>query len=264
MSADEEDLQFCRTAAGLGWDPYALNQDMRCRILELAEKLGSLLDEAVPAIVADGPYEDWFSVVHTIANAKRDNSLALDRLRSLGDAVRPYIGTETHPWELGCDCARKLRELLGLDGAALPTTPEIAEALGEDAESIERVTTSRLDSDRMPAMVDGIITRDDHGTPAFAFRQLSDERRRFHFCRALSEVLLSPDTDTLLTRAHSERQQRNRAFAAEFLAPSSGLRSRVSRRVVDGDDIDELGTEFGVSSLVIEHQIRNHGIARVR
>ena len=55
----------------------------------------------------------------------------------------------------------------------------------------------------------------------------------------------------------------NRAFAAEFLAPSSALRSRLARPVVDGDDMDELAAEFGVSSLVIEHQVRNHRIARV-
>ena len=44
--------------------------------------------------------------------------------------------------------------------------------------------------------------------------------------------------------------------------PQSG-RAVESRRVEDSDDIDELATEFGVSSLVIEHQIKNHRIARI-
>ena len=86
---------------------------------------------------------------------------------------------------------------------------------------------------------------------------------RFHFCRALAEVLTPPGTDRLLTRAHSERQQRNRAFAAEFLAPSHALKKRVSLPVVDAEDIDELAVEFGVSSLLIVHQVVNHRIARV-
>ena len=63
--------------------------------------------------------------------------------------------------------------------------------------------------------------------------------------------------------SHSECQQRNLAFAAEFLAPSSGLRSRLSGSVVDGEDIDGLAVEFGVSSQVVEHQIANHRIARI-
>ena len=113
-----------------------------------------------------------------------------------------------------------------------------------------------------PALVDGIITYSDDGSPAFAFRALRGDSQRFHFCRALGEVLLSPDSNTLLTRTYSERQQRNRAFAAEFLAPASGLRDRISRTVVDADDIDGLAAEFGVSPHVIEHQIKNHRIAR--
>ena len=96
------------------------------------------------------------------------------------------------------------------------------------------------------------------------FRHLEEPAAQFHLCRALTEVLTAPSTDTLLTRAHSERQQRNRAFAAEFLAPSTGLQRRLNgRRVVDGDDIDDLAGTFGVSSLVVEHQIRNHQLAKI-
>ena len=120
-----------------------------------------------------------------------------------------------------------------------------------------------MDLGDWPTLVDGFVTRDDTGLPAFAFRRRSDGSTRFLFCRALAEVLLSPVPDTLLTKAHSERQQCNRAFAAEFLAPSAELRERVAGPVVDGDDIDELATMFGVSSLVIEHQIRNHRIASI-
>ena len=49
------------------------------------------------------------------------------------------------------------------------------------------------------------------------------------------------------------------------MGPRSGraVESRSPSRVEDSDDIDELATEFGVSSLVIEHQIKNHRIARV-
>ena len=69
--------------------------------------------------------------------------------------------------------------------------------------------------------------------------------------------------DMLLTKASSERQQRNRAFAAEFLAPSRGVMKKVSGPVVDAEDIDKLAVEFGVSSQVIRHQVVNHRIAKV-
>ena len=127
----------------------------------------------------------------------------------------------------------------------------------------EKVTRPPVAASGWPALVDGIITRTDDGSPAFALRARRSDSQRFHFCRALGEVLLSPGSDTLLTRTYSERQQRNRAFAAEFLAPASGLRDRISRPVVDADDIDGLAAEFGVSPYVIEHQIKNHRIAHV-
>ena len=265
QTADEEEYQFCKTAAGLGWDPYALDDVRRDWVLLLAKKLGDVLDEAVPALETNSldKIRDWFAINDTIEEAKRFNSLPLERVRSFRDEARLDATTEGDPWSVGYDCARRLRRTLGLDGEPLPTIPQMAEALGEDAESIKKVTTQGVAFGGWPALVDGVITRNDDESPAFAFRRLGDHSRRFHFCRALAEVLLSPGSDTLLTRAYSERQQRNRAFAAEFLAPSLGLKERVSRPVLDGEDIDELAAEFGVSSRVVEHQVENHSIAQV-
>ena len=113
-------------------------------------------------------------------------------------------------------------------------------------------------------LVDGVVAQEDDEPPAFALRPLREDNQRFHFCRALSEMLASPNTDGLLTRAHTERQQRNRAFAAEFLAPSSALQEKISGLVVDGEYIDGLAAQFGVSARVIEHQIVNHRIAKLQ
>ena len=61
--------------------------------------------------------------------------------------------------------------------------------------------------------------------PAFAVRSGHDSARKFQFCRGLAEVLVSANSDALLTQARSDRQQRNRAFAAEFLGPATALRA---------------------------------------
>lgn len=263
QAADEEEAEFCAATAGLGWDPYAMDDGKRDRVLLLAGKLGEVLAEAVPSLDTEGFLrEDWLSIPRAIAEAKV-NGLLLERLQSFQDEVRQgrqKAGLD--PWAEGYDLARRLRRDLDLDGEPLPTMEAIAEVLGEAPESLDQVTRP-VDSVHQVALVDGVITRDDDENPAFAFRRFGDAGRRFHFCRALAEVLTSPASDLLLTKAQSERQQRNRAFAAEFLAPSSGLRERVTRPRVDEDDMDELAAEFGVSSRVIEHQIPNHRIARV-
>ncbi len=261
QTTDDEESKFCQTAAGLGWDPYALDDERCDGILLLAEKLGALLDEAVPALDAENLLAGWSAIVSAVEKAKR-NAVSLRCLEPIGAAVVQDERTALNPWEVGYRLARRLRGSLGVDGEPLPTMMQMAEALGEDPGLLEKVTRPASLFTEAP-LIDGVITRNDDQSPAFAFRRLGEDGRRFHFCRALAEVLASPGADALITRAYSERQQRNRAFAAEFLAPSSGLKERISRRVVDGDDIDELAVEFGVSSRVIEHQVVNHRIAQV-
>jgi uncharacterized protein (DUF433 family) len=49
------------------------------------------------------------------------------------------------------------------------------------------------------------------------------------------------------------RQQLGRAFAAEFLAPVSSVLDMTAR----GDRIEDIAANFGVSEMVIDHQIGN-------
>ncbi len=78
----------------------------------------------------------------------------------------------------------------------------------------------------------------------------------------LAEAITSQG-DALVTKANTERQRCNRAFAAEFLAPAASLRARVDHPLVDDEQVDELAEEFGVYTQVIRHQIKNHKIAEL-
>ncbi len=259
-TADEDEISFCEAAAGLGWDPYALDAADRDRIILLSDRLGEMLDEAIPALDATDPVAGSSAILSAREEAK-PNSLNLERIESFREEVAMDAVAGLAPWDVGYDWARRLRSELGLDGDSLYTMPLIAEALGEDAKSLDNATKP-VKSLAKASLVDGVITRQDESA-AFAFRHLRDDARRFQFCRALAEVLASPRSDALITKANSERQQRNRAFAAEFLAPSSALKHWIAKPTMDSDDIDDLAIEFGVSSYVIEHQIRNHRIAQL-
>lgn len=287
QAADNDEAIFCETAAGLGWDPYDMDDDRRAQLFLLKDELGDVLVEAVPALSANGLYDaekherirdEWLAIPDAIAAAK-SRSLVLKRLDRVGGEVsvnaelsdfglhqdNGHLIKATvplNPCEQGYDLARRVRDALELDEQPLPTMKSIANALGESPNSLSRVTQP-VTAVHRAAMVDGVITRNGAGSPAFAFRQLGAEAKRFHFCRAIAEVLSSTSADALLTKAQSERQQRNRAFAAEFLAPSAVLRKRVSGPVVDGYEVDDLAAEFGVSSRVIEYQLPNHHIAKV-
>lgn len=259
QGADRDEVVFCEAAAGLGWDPYDIGDRERSLVLELGDTLsGAVLEEAIAAFSARSLMTECSAIASAIGDAKT-NALPWEPLASMDHEL---LRTGPTPWEAGYDLARDVRRALRLDGQPLPSMARIADAIDAEPALLDELTEP-VDFKAAP-LVDGVITWNDDRFPAFGFRGFSgDESKRFHLCRALGEVFASPGTDMLLTRAHSERQQRNRAFAAEFLAPAAGLKRQLSRPVVDGDDIEELAAVFGVSPWVIVHQIRNHRVAEL-
>ena len=258
QAAGEDEAAFCRVAAGLGRDPWAVDDAERKAVLGLADVWsGAVLEEAVAVLDADG-LDGGVAAVAGALEAGKAAGLSLERLRRPRTPIPPAAG----PWTAGYALARQVRREWELDGAPLASTAALGRAIGEDPGAVEAVF--QPGSFGAAALLDGVVTSDAAGRPAFAIRRGRDEAARFRFCRGLAEVLVSPGSDALLTRARTDRQQRSRAFAAEFLAPSSGLRARVSGPVVDEDEVDALAAEFGVSPWVVDHQLRNHGIAGVR
>ena len=67
----------------------------------------------------------------------------------------------------------------------------------------------------------------------------------------------------LLTSAITERQQRERSFAAEFLIPAHVIESRITSNEVTAEEISDIAADFEVSPFVVKYQITNHRIAHV-
>lgn len=262
QSASEDEARYCRTAAGLGWDPYALDEKKSRWIIALSGHADDFLTEALAVLDPAAPQDGWLAIGEALAEVKQARACAFERVRSL----RPAVGAseearDAAPWQAGYDWARRLRSGLGDEEAPLPEMAKLADILGEHHSALNEVVSAVPLVDNLPT-VDGVVAQSD-GVPALGLRKLGEAGKRFHLCRAVAEVLTGDRTDLLLTQATSPRQQRNRAFAAEFLVPSEALRNRIKAPVVDDDDIGELAEEFGVSSYVVAHQIQNHGLAQV-
>ena len=259
QAADQDESLFCRTAAGLGWDPYALTDAQREAVLQLGEVLNAAVREEAIAVLDAEHVQAQATGIAAALNPARGTRLPLEHLRRA--YTEPGAWTGDNPWQAGYALARDVRRRLGLDGEPLPDMEALSTALREDAGSLREATRPR--DLGVTNLVNGVVVSDGDGVPCFAVASLYDSNRRFHFCRGVAEVLTFPGSPALLTRARSDRQQRSRAFAAEFLAPAAALRTRVPRQVVDDEDIDELAAEFGVSSWLIRHQLQNQGIARI-
>ena len=261
--ADTEEIEYCRTAAALGWDPYDLDETRR-KAMETLDTLGIVRREAVPAMGSDAPASVIAScaAVSRAFVAARKSASAFRNLDSIRREMEPPDESDagSAPWRTGYRLARRLRRSLGIDGAPLGTMDDLARALQQDPEALRTVPTTDFGAARL---FDGVVSADNGGKASFALRPSLEENRRFALCRALAEALDAPHADAVLTKAPTERQQRNRAFAAEFLAPSEALRERVPSTVLHEDDLVDLATSFGVSVFVVGHQVVNHGIARI-
>ena len=158
------------------------------------------------------------------------------------------------PWQYGYRQARDLRSRLGISG---PIPADLIFIL-QEALSFEILP---LDA---PAGIEAIAAPGRAHTATFGItKQIArEESRRFVLCRALSDSL-ALQTPTLVTRSQTEHQQRNRAFAAEFLAPAAALRERLPRNRLTEEDLEDLAQEFRVSGFVIRHQVENHQLATV-
>ena len=247
---DPDQRAFCERAARLGCDPFDVQDSIATQI----QHIGVLLPEAV---VED--FCDAISLAQMVSGAEAvkaffDSASAVTSEEGKWREFQNGLGWEGTgiPWRDGYNEARALRSRLGLAGAI---TADLNSVLNRELGLFE------IKELAVPSRIDAISAPTQTGAPLFGYRShLREESRRFILCRALSDLLASGQP-SLVTRSGSEHQQRNRAFAAEFLAPAESIRERIGGGRVGEEDIEELAQEFEVSDLVVRHQIQNHNLA---
>jgi len=256
-----EEAEFCILAAELGLDPFATDQETNERIIEVATRIPESMRREFFSVASLAELTREAREISGAVGSARENTAELRPvcdLRHRLDSRR--MPDSLPPWTRGYTVARELRKTLGLGNVPLPSFDTIADALGVSADELESAII-----DQPPTVVfDALVATNSRNSPAFAVTRRPDTSARFQFCRGLYEFLSTADHGPwLVTKAPSDRQRRNRAFAAEFLAPAEAVREKVSGSVISGDEVEALATDFGVSSYVITHQLQNHRIATV-
>ncbi len=235
---------------------------------------GELTDQVVDLL--EGPFA---ALVPTLQVDLAESSTALalpvdlqwvqDALAALGGSVN---GATTSPLflpdlgdkpahEVGYERARRFRERF-----QFPVEIHDLQALIRDRCRWDPEPATVPISDGVGDRINGLIGQDQAGRPHLATPAVghAPESQRFFLGRALF-FWAGPESGTLprlLTRSSSWAQRASRAFAAELLVPASELRSRVSSKV-SYEQVADLAKQFGVSELVIRHQIENHRIALI-
>lgn len=251
---DIQEQQFCIAAARLGLDPFAEADRYESAIIGAAEQLPrSLLRDFFDAVHADRilPAVDWLTAA--TAQASTVAGGASDEIRELRQVLKtPGASTESLPYKIGWKHARVVREALGLAPEHRLDVHKYASELylsGADS-SLQAVGVAP--SDARPAVVLG--------------RSLGLNGTRFILGRALWHRLAADEPSFLITTAYTERQKIERAFAAELLAPAVGIEAELDVLPEEAvqEDLGIVAEHFGVSAILVEHQIDNQILVRNR
>lgn len=243
--ADERD--FCLAAARLGLDPYSLADGISEKLVAASERLGKdLLDEYLDAIDVD-LMDDGVRWVEESSDridemAQPGGRRPLPALVTSGsDDTSAYL-----PWERGYQEAAKLREMLNLS---------IIEAFA--VEEFFAVAEHQFVGRGLQALA----ARSNGGEGALVLaKSVASGPARFTEARALWHLLHEPNRDRfLITENRSDRNRTARAFAAELLAPASGIADRIDAdpSLATQSDIEQAAEHFRVSPVLIQHQIQN-------
>jgi hypothetical protein len=259
QSVDSQELEFCSVVAALGLDPYTLSEQAQQNIIEVSERLpSSLWSEFFEFADFETLPEQAHQVLEAI-NSSRRNRANLTSLKALRQEMNLSGMTQASPWRQGYEFACDLRQLLNLNGEKLSSLSSLEKALNIEP---EQLGSAVIPMPYLPTTFNALVATNELESPVFALPRRREEATRFALCRALFEYLTTRAGEPLLvTGARSERQKRNRAFAAEFLVPADLLREALPNQTVGDEEIDDLAATFGVSPSVVRHQIENHRLA---
>lgn len=255
-SLETEEEEFCKAAARLGLDPFNVSDNHKHLIEEAAEVLPKDLHDSFFAAAAAGDLQKQARAASSALRLFENEPLQAHRLVSLRHDLPSYT-PQPLPWDEGYSYARMLRRALDCETRTFATTAELLNAFSDPGDTLE----DALKPFESQGLFDAFVAVQADETPGFAVDEGRDESKRFALCRGVFEYFNAKNgTPLLVTREHTERQQRNRSFAAEFLAPATLLRAAVSGPIVDADEVEELAETFGVSSYVVRHQLENHDV----
>ncbi|HUY92296.1 MAG TPA: hypothetical protein VMV10_26380 [Pirellulales bacterium] len=252
---NEEDL--CTWAASMGLDPYdafALSDD----IIDLLERELPSLEPELRTDLVEATSAKYLSLdLDWLSKARRKTGASAEMTNGFdwsGGITRPKSPKIAHEW--GYQRAVLFRSSVRLEPGPIPDLPEL----------LHRQCHWSWDADQIversgPTRVSGMVTSDSQGRPRVIWPGASGDSARFLLARALFFVPLlhAGETARLVTKAHTWEQAASRAFAAELLAPADALRAEFSGGIGQ-EELQAAANRFAVSTMVIEHQIKNRQI----
>jgi hypothetical protein len=258
---DDGMREFCADVARLGLDPYALDPQIETTILEIDDFIPVSLRDAFYGAAHPERIREQARALRAASGLFSGEARGSEFLTSIRRTTSARTFEHDRPWKEGYAFATYVRKEMSLHDVIFESTDEIARRFFlNPSESIHFGHQSR-------GLFNVYVEAISQDVPGFVLdTPESEPSKKFHFCRGLHEYLSTSNGQALLvTQEKTWRQRRNRAFAAEFLAPIDRLRAKVSEhakreRIIDDEELGRLSRAFGVGDDLVKHQLENHRV----
>ncbi|MDI1265556.1 MAG: hypothetical protein PS018_20105 [bacterium] len=238
--ADPEVVSWRRTEARLGYDPDTVPVELMHQFSELEEVVGeAAIDEAAaatPGKLAGKVLQETLEAA-TASEVIVDFSAA-DALTSVG-----LQGVEQPPWQLGKEAAQRVRQAIGNHRGPIRTT-----AFSELLRTSRDVLGKRGTASKLPYSARLRCKDREHKV---ALQSANQRDRRFELSCALADTIWAKSDFGVISRAKTDRQKFQRAFAQNFLAPYEGVREYIDPEDPTKMQIQQAAEQFHVHPNVI-------------
>ena len=235
----------------MGYDPDEAPDQAIEALQFAAHQYGS---SAVEEMAAESR-QDAIANIETLWGEPRREAIPLvipsfDDLKSRINGIRSSL----FPWQRATEVARIAREVWSLSPGPVPTSI-LAEVLSVKERTLENEVSVQ------GPMNAGFRNGDPNSFSVF-LRGTIPASRRFALLRLVGDHLTAPRDDKLLPAARyakTQRQKFQRAFAQEFLCPSSDLVGYLNSAEPSDEDIEDAAHHFNVSALMVKTILVNKG-----
>ena len=244
---DPHACEYRKREAELGFDPDECPEDVVEEALALSGVLGKeTLSEVTPAYGRNAfgesrPLTGLRELIDSSGLCAAPSAPAIERV----------FGA---PWERGAETARRARKLMGIGSEPL-STENLCDVLGLKSAEVEAWSPPR--EQRVSLVAPG-----GSGGLRFRLRKIHPVARRFELARLLGDYLQYGGGGTTWlasTDLRTSRQKYQRAFAAEFLSPLSGVREFIGSDFSESM-LEDAAAYFDVSTRTVESMLVNNGM----
>lgn len=246
--ADPDLASWRRIEARLGYDPDKAPDELMSALGRLERLVGeAALDEAAAAT----PGRDADRHLARAVEAAKESGIVVDLGVVREAALRQSI-PEAPPWELGREAARRIRRATGVDDRPVRTRA-FSDLLQVSRDDLRRRGTAR----GLPYAARLRAGGERH---RIALQSADLRDRRFELSCALADEIWARSDFGVISKAKTDRQKFQRAFAQNLLVPFSGLSERIDLSNPTETDIQQAAAFYHVHPNVIRRLLILEGV----